>query len=116
MERLMSFTTISVTSCSVGSTYRVMTRNPTDALICCPTLRISRGAPCAPSAACACSADCRQLYPPFSGGNLYRCVKVDLSRCPARHYSSSAWAWRTNTVSPHSAEMKLNRRLDALEG
>src|SRR2546430_10027871 len=80
------------------------------------SLRISRGAPCAPSAACACSADCRQPCPPFSGGNLHGCVKIDLSRCPARHHSSPAWARRTNTVSPHSAEMKLNRHLDALEG
>src|SRR5437879_2253268 len=81
-----------------------------------PTLRISRGAPCAPSAACACSADCRQPCPPFSGGNLHGCVKIDLSRCPARHHSTPAWARRTNTVSPHSAEMKLNRNLYALEG
>jgi hypothetical protein len=46
----------------------------------CLTLRISRCAPCAQSAACACSADRRQARPTgFSGGNLHSRVKVDLS-------------------------------------
>src|SRR3989442_3584138 len=54
----------------------------------------------------------------FPYTTLFRsgCVKIDLLRCPARHHSSPAWARRTNTVSPHSAETKLNRHLDALEG
>jgi hypothetical protein len=52
----------------------------------------------------------------LSGSNLHGCVEVDLSRRPARHYSSLAWARRTNTVSSHSAKMKLNCHLNAPEG
>jgi len=51
-----------------------------------------------------------------SGSNLHGGVKVDLSRCPAGHYSSLAWTRGTNAISPHSAEMELNRPLDAPEG
>ena len=53
---------------------------------------------------------------PLLRRHLHGCAKIDLSRCPARHYGSPAWARRTNTVSPHPSEMKLNRHLDALEG
>jgi hypothetical protein len=52
----------------------------------------------------------------LSGSHLHSRVEVDLPRGPGWHHASLAWAWKTDPVGPHSAEMELNCHLDASEG
>src|SRR5262249_59469554 len=75
-------------------------KRTTERTSCCPTLRISRGALGAPSAACACSAGYRQgLANTLSGSHFHGRIEVDLPRRAARHYSALTRARRADTVS-----------------
>ena len=69
-----------------------------------------------PAPATGGSADWRHsVADPSSGGNLHRRVEVDLPRRLARHDGTMTRSRRSNPISLHPTEMKLNRRLDTPE-